>query len=698
MKRLFIGLKLTAYAILLHIAIVNRAEPAFAYTITDCTTDLNVENARYVLTGDVTRDCVVTANGVYIDGQELYTITGNIIATSNGGPGFDVTLEDLILSGSIYAHGENSQAGGDITITNSTIFLPDYGMISTKGGDSVGTNGGNGGNITISDSEINLLSDYSYSGANIDAGGGEDEYNEHDGGNGGNITITNSSIGEYIEVRNRGGYGSYGGEGGDLTITGSVLFGNTDSSGGLGQSQGGLAGVVIVNGSTINYGIEANGGTTVENAGVNGGTISIYDSVVNNANISASGGHSLESTGGTGGTITIESTEFNSGNITAIGGRGTYSAAPSYEGDGGLGGEVTITDSELTFVDVNVSGGRTDNSNGGDGGTIEIITSRSFDGGSLIADGGETPSMEGHGGDGGVIKVTESSVEIDGEYGGVFARGGNSYGGEELRGLVGTLILTNLPPDLTVDPDEVTVALGEDYDELEGVTSEDFIDGDLFDEIEISGEVDTSAAGETVVEYVVYDAGLRVRFNEEEEYAEPEFASASRTVTVTGEDDEEDEEDEEMEDDDEEVEEDSRPRSSSGGRGGGLSTSFRNNATLIDQIIEEIKKRVQEMINNGETVPPAILAFLGDYKINTTTTTDLDLEYGDEGGYVSDLQTLLINNGYSIPAGATGSFLEQTKTALAAFQTANNISPALGYFGPATRAMMKSLNWKGLWW
>jgi len=65
-----------------------------------------------------------------------------------------------------------------------------------------------------------------------------------------------------------------------------------------------------------------------------------------------------------------------------------------------------------------------------------------------------------------------------------------------------------------------------------------------------------------------------------------------------------------------------------------------------------------------------------------------DLEYDDEGEDVRQLQQYLINKGYSIPAGATGYFGRQTESALIQFQKDNNISPAIGYFGPVTRVVV----------
>ncbi len=78
----------------------------------------------------------------------------------------------------------------------------------------------------------------------------------------------------------------------------------------------------------------------------------------------------------------------------------------------------------------------------------------------------------------------------------------------------------------------------------------------------------------------------------------------------------------------------------------------------------------------------------------TSTTASVtftrSLTIGSTGSDVTALQTWLIAKGYSIPAGATGYFGAQTKAALAAYQAANGISPAAGYFGPITMAKVNA--------
>lgn len=70
-----------------------------------------------------------------------------------------------------------------------------------------------------------------------------------------------------------------------------------------------------------------------------------------------------------------------------------------------------------------------------------------------------------------------------------------------------------------------------------------------------------------------------------------------------------------------------------------------------------------------------------------------DLTIGSTGADVTALQDFLISKGFlTMPAGvAKGYFGALTQSALAAFQAANGISPAAGYFGPMTRAKVNGM-------
>jgi|GEM_PF-1731408 len=138
---------------------------------------------------------------------------------------------------------------------------------------------------------------------------------------------------------------------------------------------------------------------------------------------------------------------------------------------------------------------------------------------------------------------------------------------------------------------------------------------------------------------------------------------------------------------------------SGGGGGGGGGGSSNNNDDDEDE--DEDEDSNDDSNSDSDTVTvESILAKIAQIRaalaeMNGGTTTvaveasaDLDLE--SEGPQVVSLQTWLIAKGYAIPAGATGYFGAQTQAALAAYQAANGITPAAGYYGPKTRAFMQA--------
>ncbi|HET8575168.1 MAG TPA: peptidoglycan-binding protein [Candidatus Paceibacterota bacterium] len=82
-----------------------------------------------------------------------------------------------------------------------------------------------------------------------------------------------------------------------------------------------------------------------------------------------------------------------------------------------------------------------------------------------------------------------------------------------------------------------------------------------------------------------------------------------------------------------------------------------------------------------------------------------DLSIGMSGEDVLALQKLLNANGFALATSGPGSpgsettyFGTLTRAALAAYQAVHNVFPALGYFGPITRAQMKATGRAGVWW
>lgn len=87
----------------------------------------------------------------------------------------------------------------------------------------------------------------------------------------------------------------------------------------------------------------------------------------------------------------------------------------------------------------------------------------------------------------------------------------------------------------------------------------------------------------------------------------------------------------------------------------------------------------------------AQIAAMNGGSSSASATFTMDLTLGSSGAEVTALQNWLIKGGYAIPAGATGYFGAQTQSALAAWQKANGVTPAAGYFGPVTRAKVNAM-------
>ncbi|HEX4104488.1 MAG TPA: peptidoglycan-binding domain-containing protein [Candidatus Paceibacterota bacterium] len=103
--------------------------------------------------------------------------------------------------------------------------------------------------------------------------------------------------------------------------------------------------------------------------------------------------------------------------------------------------------------------------------------------------------------------------------------------------------------------------------------------------------------------------------------------------------------------------------------------------------------------------PPTGTSSVGTGVGTSTTTTapftgvfTRDLTIGSIGSDVQALQIFLNNNGFAIatsgpgaPGSETNYFGRLTETALAKWQQANSISPAVGYFGPVTRTAVNGM-------
>jgi hypothetical protein len=117
-------------------------------------------------------------------------------------------------------------------------------------------------------------------------------------------------------------------------------------------------------------------------------------------------------------------------------------------------------------------------------------------------------------------------------------------------------------------------------------------------------------------------------------------------------------------------------------------------AALTSSQISSILSLLSSFGAGADTIANVNAALNGQATSGTTTTTtgtsacsfSRDLTIGATGADVKCLQQALIAGGFSIPAGATSYFGTQTRAAVASWQSSKNVAPAVGYFGPISRA------------
>lgn len=110
----------------------------------------------------------------------------------------------------------------------------------------------------------------------------------------------------------------------------------------------------------------------------------------------------------------------------------------------------------------------------------------------------------------------------------------------------------------------------------------------------------------------------------------------------------------------------------------------RAEAATLEELQAQIQTLLAQLQNLKSQMP-------GSSNLGSCNPFTIDMTVGRSGVEVTNLQKFLMSKGHSIPAGATGFFGEQTRSALAQFQAQNGISPAIGYFGPMTRGKVNAL-------
>ena len=116
----------------------------------------------------------------------------------------------------------------------------------------------------------------------------------------------------------------------------------------------------------------------------------------------------------------------------------------------------------------------------------------------------------------------------------------------------------------------------------------------------------------------------------------------------------------------------------------------------VTALILQNKSIFQTAHDLGITLPAFILNLLG-LTPGTPTLPTRDLQVGDEGQDVYNLQVFLNTHGYTLATDGPGAphqettrFGALTQAALARFQEEHQISPAVGYYGPVTRGYIEA--------
>jgi peptidoglycan LD-endopeptidase LytH len=128
-----------------------------------------------------------------------------------------------------------------------------------------------------------------------------------------------------------------------------------------------------------------------------------------------------------------------------------------------------------------------------------------------------------------------------------------------------------------------------------------------------------------------------------------------------------------------------------------------NDASLADTLASNFKSTFSSAVSQGVSVTQTILSKINLTTASAQTSTTMsptgaftrNLERGMRGEDVRALQVFLNSKGFIITTAGGGSpgqettlFGALTEKALAKFQASNGITPAIGYFGPKTRAFV----------
>ena len=358
--------------------------PFTAYgTVSACGT-LSDASKYYWLTQNVSGTClIIGANNIGIDGNG-FAITG------------DVNASATVAAASAYT---------GLILNNLNVT----GVVALRGAANPSGNGGAGGSVTLTDSNVNAI----YSS------GGRGQIND---GAGGAVSLSNSTS-TIVSALTSGGINS----GGAITLSGSSATSLTSASGAIAVTSSTVSGAVASSGGAITITNSTTGGiNSVIAAGSlisNGGAVTITNSTTSDINtIGATG----MITGGSGGAVTA--TTSTTGAIYTSGGSGST---------GGSSGTITLTGTTAGALNANGGNGGT---TGRVGGTVNITNSTTS---TITSNGGTASGVLGYtGGAGGTVSITGASSAT----GAITANGANSS--SHTGGNGGTITITATCPTL----------------------------------------------------------------------------------------------------------------------------------------------------------------------------------------------------------------------------------------------------------
>jgi hypothetical protein len=479
------ALGLTAYAF-----VWTREVPvAYAIGFPDsepCPT-LDQPNTTYHLTSNITGGCIIAADNIILDGDGLYSISGSV---TDEGYGYTFTLQNVVaMTGNAYSYAGltviDSQLDGyangytGLTVTDSEI-----------GGYIVSTQG----SVTLTDSTV--TEDVgAHNGATISGSATAEVFVS-----GGDISITDSEVNGYV--------------GGSATTTSITIQNSTIDATGNPNEFAIYGNTVAVTNSTLIEGdVYGHDSVSLSKATI-GGDVYGYSGPVEILNDSSVSGYAEAYNG----PLTITDSTVNEYVLNYTGDLNITNAT--------IGAYAKADNGSLILTDSDVGGNAT--------GETDATITNSTVGGDAIAYSGS-------------LTLTDSDV-VGGAYGQTDATITNSTVGGDVYQYLGSLnvidsmiagsvyspvlSVTDNPPELTVTPLTLELEQGESFDPLSGVTAHDNKDGDLSDDVSVTGTVG-EAAGTYELVYSVTDQGTTLfnEFDSATTTSGPSTASTTRTVT-----------------------------------------------------------------------------------------------------------------------------------------------------------------------